>query len=119
MSENVYPAAESPCLAHIEAIIQNADAVKPEERRRFTDIREMRADIAARSELREARAENARLLDMLNRANAAEAKAHVAIELVREMCHDTGAYQAAARGGRFSSARVLAVEVLAALDGER
>ncbi|MGN0126059.1 MAG: hypothetical protein ACI38R_22685 [Rhodococcus sp. (in: high G+C Gram-positive bacteria)] len=48
------------------------------------------------------------------RAEAAEA----ALERVRAMCRDTGAYQAMARRGRFSSARVLAVEILAAT-GER
>ncbi|NKS66380.1 hypothetical protein GS461_09840 [Rhodococcus hoagii] len=35
---------------------------------------------------------------------------------VKELCRDTGMYQAAARGGRFSGARSLAVEILAVLE---
>lgn len=36
----------------IDEIVRRADQVKPEERRRYSSIREMRTDIAQRSELR-------------------------------------------------------------------
>lgn len=44
-------------------------------------------------------------------------EARAVIDRVKDKCRDTGAYRAAARSIGASSARVLAVEILATLDG--
>jgi hypothetical protein len=88
-------------------LLDTLDVLSEEEPRRMEALRSM---MAAGTRLVRIERDDAR-----QRAEMAED----ALKRVRELCRDTGMYQAVARRGRFSSARVLAVEILAALDDDQ
>ncbi|NKV37896.1 hypothetical protein GS917_24945 [Rhodococcus hoagii] len=90
----------------IDEAIQRADAVKPEERRRYGSVREMRADIAGRAKERQA-AEAANLgLDKLEQLKAAVCDAESATEWINALNNAAPALIAELREARATIDRV-------------